>query len=148
MPTEYPHPTRTSYPKSRRSRVSPDVRFETPEEFPRLLDGEGEYMRRPYNLSQDVQKLAMPVMLVCGDSDMIRPEHIVEFYQLLDGGLRDAGWMRERMSRNRLAILPDVTHYEMFLTRDGQDGPAVPRREERREELSRASQRVAMKPAR
>jgi hypothetical protein len=46
---------------------------------------------------------------------MIRPEHIVEFYQLLGGGLRDAGWMREHMSRNRLAILPDLTHYETFM---------------------------------
>jgi hypothetical protein len=57
----------------------------------------------------------MPVMLVYGDSDMIRPEHIVEFYHLLGGGLQDAGWMREHMSRNRLAILPDLTHYEIFL---------------------------------
>ena len=28
------------------------------------------------------------------------------------GGLRDAGWMRENMSQNRLAILPGLTHYE------------------------------------
>lgn len=49
-----------------------------------------------------------------GDSDMFRPEHIVEFYQLLGGGLRDAGWTREHMSQNRLAILPDLTHYEAF----------------------------------
>jgi hypothetical protein len=55
----------------------------------------------------------MPVMLVYGDSDMIRPEHIVSFYHLLGGGLKDAGWTREHMSRNRLAILPDLTHYEM-----------------------------------
>ena len=55
----------------------------------------------------------MPVMLVYGDSDMIRPEHIVKFYQLLGGGLRDAGWMREHMSKNRLAIIPDKTHYEV-----------------------------------
>jgi hypothetical protein len=58
----------------------------------------------------------MPVMLVYGDSDMFRPEHIVKFYQLLGGGLKDAGWMREHMSRNRLAILPDITHYEMFFS--------------------------------
>jgi pimeloyl-ACP methyl ester carboxylesterase len=73
----------------------------------------GEWMRTPYNWEQDVKKLTMPVMLVYGDSDMFRPEHIVKFYQLLGGGLRDAGWMREHMSPNRLAILPDVTHYEM-----------------------------------
>jgi pimeloyl-ACP methyl ester carboxylesterase len=65
-----------------------------PEEFPRLLDRMGELMRRPYDWSEDVKKLEMPVMLVYGDSDMIRPEHIVSFYQLLGGGLKDAGWMR------------------------------------------------------
>jgi pimeloyl-ACP methyl ester carboxylesterase len=85
-----------------------------PEDFPRLLDRMGEWMRTPYDWSQDVKKLTMPVMLVYGDSDMYRPEHIVEFYQLLGGGLKDAGWMRENMARNRLAILPDLTHYEIF----------------------------------
>ena len=50
-----------------------------------------------------VKQLTMPVMLVYGDADMIRPEHIVSFYQLLGGGLKDAGWMREHMSKNRLA---------------------------------------------
>ena len=29
------------------------------------------------------------------------------------GGLKDAGWMRENMSKNRLAILPNLTHYEI-----------------------------------
>lgn len=85
-----------------------------PEDFPKLLDLIGEVMRTPYDWSADVKKLNMPVMLIYGDSDMIRPEHIVQFYQLLGGGLKDAGWMREHMSRNRLAILPDLTHYEMF----------------------------------
>jgi pimeloyl-ACP methyl ester carboxylesterase len=85
-----------------------------PEDFSRLLDRMGEMMRKPYDWSEDVEKLEMPVMLVFGDSDMYRPEHIVKFYQLLGGGLKDAGWMRENMSQNRLAILPDLTHYEMF----------------------------------
>lgn len=84
-----------------------------PQDFPRLLDSMGEFMRQPYDWSANVKQLSMPVMLVYGDSDMIRPEHIVSFYQLLGGGLKDAGWTRENMSKNRLAILPDVTHYEM-----------------------------------
>jgi hypothetical protein len=54
-------------------------------------------------------------MLIWGDSDMFRPEHMVRFYQLLGGGLKDAGWMRENMSTNRLAFLPNLTHYEMFM---------------------------------
>ena len=85
-----------------------------PQDFPKLLDAMGELMRRPYDWTDDVKKLTMPVMLVYGDADMVRPEHIVSFYQLLGGGLKDAGWMREHMSKNRLAILPDLTHYEVF----------------------------------
>src|SRR3977135_1463286 len=86
-----------------------------PEEFPKLLDAMGAYMRKSYDWSADVKKLTMPVMLIYGDSDMFRPEHIVKFYQLLGGGLKDAGWQREHMPQNRLAILPNLTHYEMGL---------------------------------
>jgi pimeloyl-ACP methyl ester carboxylesterase len=86
-----------------------------PEEFPKLLDQMGALMRKPYDFSADVKKLTMPVILIFGDSDMYRPEHIVKFYQLLGGGLKDAGWQREHMSQNRLAILPNITHYEMGL---------------------------------
>ncbi|KGM34471.1 alpha/beta fold hydrolase [Inquilinus limosus] len=87
-----------------------------PEDFPRLLDAMGALMRKPYDWSADVPKLTMPVMLVYGDSDMYRPEHVVKFYQLLGGGLRDAGWQREHMSKNRLAIIPGATHYDIFLS--------------------------------
>jgi pimeloyl-ACP methyl ester carboxylesterase len=89
--------------------IAPD-----PGEFPRLLDRMGDLMRTPYDWSGDVATLTMPVMLVFGDGDMFRLEHIVSFYRLLGGGQRDAGWMREHMSQNRLAILPDLTHYEIF----------------------------------
>jgi len=87
-----------------------------PGDFPRLLDAMGAMMRQPFDWSADVPKLAGPVMLVFGDSDMYRPEHIVKFYQLLGGGLRDAGWQREHMAQNRLAILPGLTHYDIFLS--------------------------------
>jgi pimeloyl-ACP methyl ester carboxylesterase len=83
-------------------------------EFPRLLDTLGDYMKKKYDWSAEIPKLKMPVMLVYGDADMFRPEHVIKFYQLLGGGLRDAGWGRETMAKNRLAILPDLTHYEMF----------------------------------
>ena len=84
-----------------------------PQDFPRLLDAMGAAMRQDYDWAAKVKQLTMPVMLVYGDADMFRPEHVVSFYQLLGGGLKDAGWMREHMPKNRLAILPDVTHYEM-----------------------------------
>jgi pimeloyl-ACP methyl ester carboxylesterase len=90
-----------------------------PDDFPKLLDRMGEYMRTPYDWTEDVKKLKGPVMLVYGDADMVRPEHMVRVYQLLGGGLKDAGWQRENMSKNRLAIIPNLTHYEMF------DSPAL-----------------------
>jgi pimeloyl-ACP methyl ester carboxylesterase len=104
-----------------------------PAEFSLLLDRIGEAMKTPFNWADDVTKLKMPVMLVYGDSDMYRPEHIVEFYKLLGGGQKDAGWNREHMSKNRLAILPDLTHYDIFMAPamvatvmpflDGKSGP-------------------------
>jgi pimeloyl-ACP methyl ester carboxylesterase len=84
------------------------------EDFPRLLDVLGDLMRESFDLSAEIPRLKMPVMLVYGDGDMYRPQHVVEFYQLLGGGLRDAGWNRETLSQNRLAILPDLTHYDIF----------------------------------
>lgn len=86
-----------------------------PDDFPKLLDAIGDFMKQGYDYSADVSKLKMPVMLVFGDSDMYRPEHVVKFYQLLGGGLKDAGWMRENLSQHRLAILPNHTHYDIFL---------------------------------
>jgi pimeloyl-ACP methyl ester carboxylesterase len=85
-----------------------------PDDFPHLLDALGDFMRQKYDWSGDVAKLKMPIMLVYGDADMVRPEHEIRFYQLLGGGLKDAGWNRENMPKNRLAILPGLTHYEMF----------------------------------
>lgn len=87
-----------------------------PQDFPKLLDTLGALMRKPYDYSADVPKLTMPTMIMFGDSDMYRPEHIVKFYQLLGGGLKDGGWQGEGMSKHRLAILPGRTHYDMFMS--------------------------------
>jgi pimeloyl-ACP methyl ester carboxylesterase len=84
------------------------------EDFPRLLDTLGAYMREKFDWSSEIPSLKTPTLLVYGDSDMFRPEHEIAFYQLLGGGRQDAGWQRETMSQNRLAILPDLTHYEIF----------------------------------
>ncbi|RDZ27241.1 alpha/beta fold hydrolase [Lysobacter silvisoli] len=89
--------------------IAPDA-----SEFPRLLDTLGEFMRAHYDWSAEIKQLKGPVMLVYGDGDMFKPEHMVRFYQLLGGGLQDAGWGRETLSPNRLAILPDLTHYDIF----------------------------------
>ncbi|HLL22334.1 MAG TPA: alpha/beta hydrolase, partial [Kofleriaceae bacterium] len=73
-----------------------------PGEFPKLLDAIGDAMRQSYNDAEDVKKLAVPTILIFGDSDMFRLEHVVEFYRLPGGGQKDAGWQREHMAKNRL----------------------------------------------
>ena len=75
---------------------------------------DGQPYAHPLRLGRNVATLKMPVMLVFGDSDMYQLEHVMKFYQLLGGGLKDAGWMRESISKNRLAIIPNRTHYDLF----------------------------------
>ena len=43
------------------------------DDFPRLLDAMGDFMRQKYDWSAEVAKLKMPVMLVFGDADMSAP---------------------------------------------------------------------------
>jgi pimeloyl-ACP methyl ester carboxylesterase len=72
----------------------------------------GELLRHDYDWSAGVADIVAPVLLVFGDSDSIRPAHIVEFFALLGGGLSDPGWDGSTGSA-QLAILPDHTHYVM-----------------------------------
>lgn len=89
--------------------VAPD-----PDAFPALMDKTGALLTRPYDWRDEVAALPMPVLLAYGDADSITLTHVAEFYGLLGGGLRDAGWDGSGKSANRLAILPDRTHYDVF----------------------------------
>lgn len=89
--------------------VAPNV-----DAFPSLMDKTGALLTQAYDWSAEVPSLPMPVLLVYGDADSIRLGHVAEFYGLLGGGLRDAGWDGSGKSVNRLAVLPDLTHYDIF----------------------------------
>jgi pimeloyl-ACP methyl ester carboxylesterase len=87
-----------------------------PEDFPRLLDKIGEAMAQDFDLTEEVRGLQVPTLIVAADADMAPPSHFVEVFNLLDGGLRDGGWMNEGRPKggHALAILPGVTHYSVF----------------------------------
>jgi pimeloyl-ACP methyl ester carboxylesterase len=87
-----------------------------PEDFPRLLDKIGATMAIEFDLTEDVRGLRVPTMIVAADADMAPPSHYVETFKLLDGGLRDGGWMSEGRPNggHALAILPGLTHYNLF----------------------------------
>jgi pimeloyl-ACP methyl ester carboxylesterase len=86
-----------------------------PEDFPQLLDKIGESMAQNYDYTEDVRSLQVPTLLVAADADMAPPSHYVEMFKLLDGGLRDGGWMGENRPKggHALAILPGLTHYNL-----------------------------------
>ena len=86
-----------------------------PEDFGRLLDKIGESMSKDFDFSREMRGLQVPTMLVCADADMAPPSHYVEAFKLLDGGLRDGGWMGEGRPKggHALAVLPGLTHYNM-----------------------------------
>jgi pimeloyl-ACP methyl ester carboxylesterase len=89
-----------------------------PEDFPRLLDKVGESMAQDYDYTEEVRSLQVPTLLVAADADMAPPSHYVEMFKLLDGGLRDGGWMGEGRPKggHALAILPGLTHYNLAVS--------------------------------
>jgi pimeloyl-ACP methyl ester carboxylesterase len=87
-----------------------------PEDFPRLLTKMGESMSKDFDFTEEVRGLQMPTLVMAADADMAPPSHYVEVFKLLDGGLRDGGWMGEGRPKggHALAILPGLTHYNIF----------------------------------
>ena len=87
-----------------------------PGDFPRLLDKIGEAMSVDFDFTEEVRGLQMPTLIVAADADMAPPSHYAEVFNLLDGGLRDGGWMGEGRPKgsHALAILPGLTHYNIF----------------------------------
>jgi len=86
-----------------------------PQDFPKLLDKIGQSMAKDFDYSEEVRGLQVPTLIVCADADMAPPSHYVEVFKLLDGGLRDGGWMGEGRPKggHALAVLPGLTHYNL-----------------------------------
>lgn len=85
-----------------------------PQDWPQLFKKLSELLGKDYDWSKEVAAIKVPILLVVGDADAVRPAHAVEFFELLGGGKRDAGWDGAGMSDARLAILPGTTHYNIF----------------------------------
>jgi pimeloyl-ACP methyl ester carboxylesterase len=86
-----------------------------PEDFGRLLDKIGASMAKDFDFADEVRGLKVPTLIVAADADMAPPSHYVEVFKLLDGGLRDGGWMGEGRPKggHALAIVPGTTHYNL-----------------------------------
>ncbi len=89
-----------------------------PENFGRLLDKIGAYMAVPFDYTEQVRSLRVPTLLLASDADQAPPSHYADMFKLLDGGLRDGGWMGENRPKggHALAIVPGATHYNVFMS--------------------------------
>jgi pimeloyl-ACP methyl ester carboxylesterase len=92
------------------ARLAPRV-----EDWPVLIAKISEALKVDYDWTEDVGRITAQTLLAFADADSIRPAHIVEFFALLGGGLRDAGWDSSARPSNQLAILPGHTHYDVYL---------------------------------
>jgi len=56
---------------------------------------------------EDIRAITAPTLLIIGDADIVRPEHVVEMFRLLGGGVPGdiVG-----LPRSQLAVLPGTTH--------------------------------------
>jgi len=98
--------------------VAPD-----PDAFPTLMDKTGDLQRTPYDWSGELGRITAETLLVFADADSFPLSHVAEFYGLLGGGLRDAGWDGSGRARCSLAVLPGTTHYD--ITQSPQLAPVV-----------------------
>lgn len=85
-------------------RIAPD-----PEHWPALLEKIKDADRNLEAWSaSDVRSVTAPVLLVVGDSDIVTPEHAVQTFRLLGGGVMGDG--PAGLPDSQLAILPGTSH--------------------------------------
>jgi pimeloyl-ACP methyl ester carboxylesterase len=56
---------------------------------------------------EDIQAINAPTLLIIGDADICRPEHVVQMFRLLGGGVPGDLY---GLPRSQLAVLPGTTH--------------------------------------
>lgn len=79
-----------------------------PQDFPRLVERIKEQARTQVNQSPDaIRAMGRPAQVIIGDSDIIRPEHAVELFRLVGGGVPGD---IEGLPNSELDILPATTH--------------------------------------
>jgi pimeloyl-ACP methyl ester carboxylesterase len=92
------------------ARIAPN-----PDDWPRLVERvkQQDASFRGWTADQ-VRSVEAPTLLVIGDSDIVRPEHAVEMFRLLGGGVSGD---TVGLPRSQLAVLPGTSHVSL-VTRD------------------------------
>jgi len=82
-----------------------------PEDWPTLIAKARELDGRVQDwLPEDIRSIEAPTLIIVGDSDIVRPEHAVEMFRLLGGGV--AGDVAG-LPNSQLAVLPGTAHVSL-----------------------------------
>ena len=93
------------------ARVAPN-----PGDWPKLIEKITQMdADLPEWTADQVRGITAPTMLIIGDSDIVQPEHTVEIFRLLGGGV--IGDLHG-LPRSRLAVLPGTTHVTLVQRTD------------------------------
>jgi pimeloyl-ACP methyl ester carboxylesterase len=88
-----------------------------PEDFATLFAKKTQMDRGIKDVSAEtIQSIKAPTLIIIGDSDLVRPEHAVEMFRLLGGGV--FGDMPPGLPNSQLAILPGTSHVTLVAKTD------------------------------
>lgn len=80
-----------------------------PEDFNKLFAKKTQMDRQIRDLpAETIREIKAPTLLILGDSDLVRPEHAVEMFRLLGGGV--FGDTPAGLPDSQLAVLPGTSH--------------------------------------
>lgn len=89
------------------ARIAPD-----PEHWHILIEKEKQLTREFKGwMPEEIKEIKAPTLIISGDSDIVRPEHVIEIFRLLGGGVPGD---LTGLPRSRLAILPGTTHVTLL----------------------------------
>jgi pimeloyl-ACP methyl ester carboxylesterase len=88
-----------------------------PEDFARLFAKKTQMDRQMRDVpAEAIRAIKAPTLIIIGDSDIVRPEHAVEMFRLLGGGVM--GDTPAGLPNSQLAILPGTSHVTVVYRAD------------------------------
>lgn len=100
-----------SPPETEYMRLAPN-----PENWPALVEKVAALNLAGYDWpDEDIQGIESPALIIIADSDQVRPEHALEMFRLLGGGV-PADFVG--LPKSQLAIIPGTTHVTVMFRAD------------------------------
>jgi pimeloyl-ACP methyl ester carboxylesterase len=79
-----------------------------PDEFESLVWKLKDLDTTDFDWSEGVRGISVPVLIIVGDSDVVRLDHVVDMFKMLGGGVMGD---LSGLPTSQLAVLPGTTHF-------------------------------------